>query len=347
MDSYSIPIIVPANELQYTILIQHGLLNHFSQIISRYLPSSIMIITDENVAKYYQTQLSQQLPQARWAIIKAGETSKTFVHAIQLYQTFCNVGLDRNSLVLALGGGVVGDLAGFVSATYLRGIRLIQIPTSLLAMVDASIGGKVAVDLPQGKNLVGAFKQPEAVLIDPQFLDTLPIAEWRCGMAEVIKHGIIADPDLLSISSPNDLTLDYLARAIQVKANIVSRDPYEKNIREHLNLGHTFAHAIEQNYNYNFSHGSAVAIGLVYAAKLSWRLGFCRYSLFNQIEKTLQKLQLPTTLPAVDLILLWQAMCKDKKWKDGHSRFVLISDIGQVFIQNDIPQDLVFEVLKN
>lgn len=344
MLSFSIPISIH-HSCAYHVEIQENLLQNLTSILDPFQPSSVMIVSDENVARHYQSMMAHQLPQAHWTIIPPGETSKTLVYATQLYEQFCHVGLDRKSMVMALGGGVVGDLAGFAAATYLRGIRLVQIPTSLLAMVDSSVGGKVAVDLPQGKNLVGAFKTPEAVWIDPTVLETLPIREWRCGMAEVIKHGLLANESLLEISTPQDLTLERLAAAIQVKADIVQRDPWEDNIREHLNLGHTYAHALEQSQGYQLRHGEAVAIGLVAAARLSWKLGLCRHALTQRIQQTLEKLGLPTSLPSFDPNLCWQAMTKDKKWQAGKARLVLLRDIGHIVIQENISQDMILEAL--
>ncbi len=275
-----------------------------------------------------------------------GEQYKTLDTVAQFYADFVTAGLDRGSTVVALGGGVVGDTAGFAAATYMRGVRLVQIPTSLLAMVDSSVGGKVGVDLAQGKNLVGAFKQPDAVLIDPDVLGTLPEREWRCGAAEIIKHGLIADPGLLDMLDPAGDQSATIARAVQVKVNVVEQDPYEQNIRAHLNLGHTFGHAIEQVSGYRWLHGEAVGVGLVAAARLSAALGMLDSEFAEQVEAVVRRFGLPTRLGALDPELLYAAMATDKKWQGGHSRFVLLEGFGKPCIVKDVEPARVIEVLE-
>jgi 3-dehydroquinate synthetase len=230
----------------------------------------------------------------------------------------------------------------------MRGVRLVQIPTSLLAMVDSSVGGKVGVDLPEGKNLVGAFKQPDAVLVDNDVLRTLPERERRCGMAEVIKHGLLADAGLLNpdiLCSP-DRVSELIRRAIQVKVDTVQADPYEQNIRAHLNLGHTFAHAIEQASGYGRLHGEAVAVGLLAAVRLSLALGLCDEELVERVSSTLALFELPRTIGDLDPEAIYVAMATDKKWKGGHSRFVLLRRIGEPVIVEDVPKETIIEVLE-
>lgn len=271
-------------------------------------------------------------------------------------------GIDRTGAILALGGGVVGDTAGFAAATYMRGIDFVLCPTTLLAMVDASIGGKTGVDLPQGKNLVGAFKQPRAVLADIDTLATLPAAEFRAGLAEVAKHGLIADPVLWQRLTIEDWSMEpaqifggrfgraslqtLVTQAIRVKRDIVEEDPFERGRRAVLNLGHTFAHAVEQVSAYTVRHGDAVAMGLVAAARLSARLEECSPSLPDRITAVLDSLRLPTTIPdTLEPAALLAAMSSDKKRADGRLRFVLIHDIGDVFVRGDVPEALVLETL--
>ncbi|MBP6789708.1 MAG: 3-dehydroquinate synthase, partial [Candidatus Promineofilum sp.] len=266
--------------------------------------------------------------------------------------------------IIALGGGVVGDVAGFVAATYLRGVDFVLCPTSLLAMVDASIGGKTGVDLPQGKNLVGAFKQPQAVLADVGTLATLPAAEFTSGLAEVAKHGLIADPLLwqrLMMEEwhfdPRDLATNrlrradlqsLLVRAIGVKRAVVEEDPFEHGRRAVLNLGHTFGHAVEQVSGYAMRHGDAVAIGLTAAARLSAALEECSPSLPKVVEMVLARLGLPTHIPpTLDPAALFAAMSTDKKRAAGRLRFVLLRDIGDVFVRGDVPREMVLEVLES
>lgn len=276
-----------------------------------------------------------------------GEQYKTLETVSKLYVDLVDAGLDRGGSVIALGGGVVGDTAGFAAATYVRGVRLIQIPTSLLSMVDLSVGGKVGVDLPQGKNLVGAFKQPDCVLIDPDVLATLPEREWRCGMGEIIKHGLLADESLLAPELwVKDRAAELVRRAVQVKVDVVQQDPYEHGVRAHLNLGHTFAHAIERVSNYSWLHGEAVGVGLVAAARLSYALGLCDLALAEEVEDIVDKVGLPTRLGDLDPAALFAAMGTDKKWQAGHSRFVLLRGMCQPEIVEDVSKATVIQVLQ-
>ena len=293
----------------------------------------------------------------------AGERHKTLDTARDLYDGLLAADLDRAGTIIALGGGVVGDVAGFVAATYLRGVAFVLCPTSLLAMVDASIGGKTGVDLPQGKNLVGAFKQPQAVLADVGTLATLPAAEFTSGLAEVAKHGLIADPLLwqrLMMEEwhfdPRELATNrlrradlqsLLVRAIGVKRAVVEEDPFERGRRAVLNLGHTFGHAVEQVSGYAVRHGDAVAMGLAAAARLSAALEECSPSLPKLVEMVLARLGLPTHIPpALDPAALFAAMSTDKKRAAGRLRFVLIRDIGDVFVRDDIAEGMVMEILR-
>jgi 3-dehydroquinate synthase len=291
--------------------------------------------------------------------MSAGEEHKNLDTVRGLYEQLLRAGLDRSGVVLALGGGVVGDVAGYVAASYLRGVSLIQAPTSLLAMVDASVGGKTGVDLPQGKNLVGAFKQPEMVIVDLALLSTLPAVEFAAGMAEVVKSGLIAAPALFGQLeqeswSERDIRSDAGMRqlqelvtgAIRVKRDVVQDDPYEKGRRALLNLGHTFAHAIEQVSRYQVRHGEAVAMGLSATANLSACLGFCAPELQSRIDRVLARCNLPVSIPA-DLApeALLAAMQTDKKRAEGRIHFVLMRDIGDVFLQGDVPREAVLATL--
>ena len=251
-------------------------------------------------------------------------------------------GYGRDSAVIALGGGVVGDLAGFVAATFMRGIPVVQVPTTLVAMVDASIGGKTAVDTPAGKNLVGAFHSPAAVLIDPQLLATLPLRELRAGFAEVVKHGVIADEPYLRevagsasklLSAPSDLMgdsmLSLIVRSVEIKADIVSRDEREEGLRKTLNFGHTIGHAVELVSGYSLLHGEAVAIGMALESKLAEQIGVARIGTAATITKALQSAGLPTDLPPgfePDAVI--EAMGSDKKGVSGKTRFALPLRIG-------------------
>ena len=229
-------------------------------------------------------------------MVPEGEEHKTLATVAALYPQFLAGGLDRKSPVISLGGGVVGDMAGFAAASYLRGVPFVQIPTSLLAMVDASVGGKTGVDLPQGKNLVGAFKQPELVIIDTAVLQTLPAAEFKSGLAEVVKHGILGDPDLfeeLETHGPTSM-MHLVADAVRVKVEVVEEDPFEQGRRATLNLGHTFGHALELVSEFSLRHGEGVALGLIAAANMAAELGRCDPELAVRIRDVIERLGLPT-----------------------------------------------------
>jgi 3-dehydroquinate synthase len=306
-----------------------------------------VIVTNPTLRPLYGEKLAAALPNAALVTMPDGEQYKTMDTIGQLYTEFVQAKLDRAGAVIALGGGVVGDTAGFAAATYMRGVRFIQMPTSLLSMVDSSVGGKVGVDLPLGKNLVGSFKQPDAVFIDPAMLQTLPLREWRCGMAEVIKHGLLADSRLLdpALWSP-ERAPELIRRAVQVKVDVVEADPYEHNIRAHLNLGHTFAHAIEQVSGYAWPHGEAVGAGLVAAARLSVGEGLAPAALAEQVESLVSEIDLPTRIGALDPAALYAAMATDKKWAGGKSRFVLLRGVGQPLIAEGVSRESVLTVLE-
>jgi 3-dehydroquinate synthase len=305
----------------------------------------VVVVSDTNVAPHWSYPLLDAFAQAgvraTLVTLPAGEAHKHLDTVRRLYDRFLDAELDRSGVVVALGGGVIGDMAGFADATYMRGVRFVQIPTTLLAMVDASVGGKTGVDLPQGKNLVGAFKQPELVIIDPDLLTTLPSEEFRNGLAEVIKHGIIADPELFAqLESAGPSSLEALiARALRVKIGIVERDPFEAGERAHLNLGHTFAHAIERVSNYAIPHGVAVGLGLIAAARLAAARGVCASELPARVERVVERLGLPTTLSGYAPAAIVAAMRSDKKRKGGRLRFVLPRAIGDVGLYDDVPEE--------
>lgn len=341
---HRIAVRTPTSE--YEIAIERGLLAGFDPT-SYGLDKRCAVITNTTIAPLHGEMLVKRLPDAVLITMPDGEQYKTLDTVAKLYTDLVDAGLDRGSTVIALGGGVVGDTAGFSAATYMRGVRLVQIPTSLLAMVDSSVGGKVGVDLPQGKNLVGAFKQPDAVLIDPDVLRTLPEREWRCGAAEAIKHALIADPDLLKLIDPAGDQAAMVARAVKVKVSVVEQDPYEQNVRAHLNLGHTFGHAVEQVSGYRWLHGEAVGVGLVAAARLSAALDMLETTDAEFVEATVGRFGLPTRLGNLDPEELYAAMSTDKKWQGGHSRFVLLEGIGKPTIVRDVPPGQVIEVLES
>lgn len=333
----------------YDIVIERGLLQRLGTDAAEFgLDGSVIIGTNTTLAPMYGQQLVTRLPKAAISYMEDGEEYKTVETVSRFYSQFVKQGADRHTTVVALGGGVVGDAVGFAAASYMRGVRFVQIPTTLLAMVDSSVGGKVGVDLPEGKNLVGAFKQPEVVLIDPDVLDTLPKEQWRCGMAEVVKHGFLADEGLLDPALHRKKHAEELvARAVQVKVDVVEQDPYERGIRAHLNLGHTFGHAIEQVTSYEWMHGDAVGFGLMAAATLSYNLGMIDEALVNRVRTVLAEAELPRYIRDIDPAAIWDAMTTDKKWKNGISRFVLLEGMNRPTIVEGIERDKVIQVLES
>ena len=325
----------------YDVLIRQGILENLGEaFFERRLGGLFALVCNETVAGLYADGALAALAQAgigaQLVTIPVGEEHKSMQTVHVLWDAFLAAGLERSSTVLALGGGVTGDLAGFAAATFLRGVDWVAAPTSLLAMVDASIGGKTGVDLPQGKNLGGAFYPPRMGFSDPATLRSLPVAELRSGLAEVVKAGIIDDPALFAACSQGldavQASLEEIVRrAAAVKIRMIQDDPYEVGRRAALNLGHTFGHALEAASGYQIRHGEAVSIGMAAAARLSGRLGLAGGGLAEEIAETLRGLGLPVQLP---LDLDWDAiqggMWVDKKRRAGSHRFVLPVRIGLV-----------------
>ncbi len=346
-------ITVPTPEGHYHICIGEGILAHAGRLLSNreVAKGKAAIVTNADIAKHYADILSESLQQEGYTpvlcLVPEGEAYKTLATVQDLYDQFVAAELDRKSPIIGLGGGVVGDMAGFAAATYLRGAPFVQIPTSLLAMVDASVGGKTAVDLPQGKNLVGAFKQPELVIIDPEVLAELPAAEFRSGLAETVKHGILGAPDLfrqLEGEGPANLT-QMIADAVRVKVDVVIEDPFERGRRATLNLGHTFGHAIEQVSGYSLRHGEAVAIGTVAAARMAVALNRCDAQTASRIETCLGRLELPTKVSGLNLDEVYAMMFKDKKRSGRLLRFIIPQAIGDVVIIDDPGEQVVLDAL--
>jgi len=333
-----------APDAEYPIFVQAGLLGQigslFAEARQEHFSTRCALVTNPRVGQLYAPRVIESLRSAGFephlVEIPEGEPYKTLDTVSAVYERLIDAQLDRRSILFALGGGVIGDLSGFVAATFLRGVPFVQLPTTLLAMVDASIGGKVAVDHPRGKNLIGAFKQPVAVIADPSVLESLPEAEWRSGMAEVVKHAVIGNAELFQELEVGNWKLEignWLMRAIQVKVDIVSRDPFEQGERAKLNLGHTFGHALEKLSNYRVRHGDAVAIGTVCAARLAVRRGICSEGLASRLENLLSKLGLPTRVPRdMHGESILSAMGTDKKRINGSLRFILPRALGDVIV---------------
>lgn len=300
------------------------------------------IITDQTVANLYGKAFCYHLQSLGYdsALFSfpAGEASKNRETKEQLEDALLEKGYSRDTTIIALGGGVVTDLAGFLASTFCRGVDLILIPTTLLAMCDAAIGGKTSVNTPQGKNMIGAFYFPKKILMDLGFLATLPEKEIFCGKVEILKAGLIADPELFYHFSTLPLKTS-IDRAIEVKRQIVAQDPYDQRIRQWLNLGHTLGHALEAASNYQNSHGEAVAMGIVLEAKISSKLGYLPQEVLTQIEATF-----PPVVLNCPYEKILQALSLDKKSKNGELRFVLLQDIACPIV-TDVPLTLIEDIL--
>jgi shikimate kinase/3-dehydroquinate synthase len=346
---------------QYEIYIGDGLLAHAGgtlRAVGAPEGTRVAVVSNPVVAPLYGEQVEASLRSAGFqpfaCSIPDGEQHKTLATVAALYDQFLAGGLDRSGTVLSLGGGVTGDIAGFAAASFMRGVRFAQTPTTLLAMVDASVGGKTGVDLPQGKNLVGAFKQPVAVIIDPTVLATLDVGEIRSGMAETIKHGVIGAPDLFAELGQGEKEKrrkgewgERIARALRVKIEVVEEDPFEQGRRAVLNLGHTVGHGLERLSGFSLRHGEAVSIGMVAAARIAAELGRADPSLADRIEAALAAWDLPVRCPPFDADEIWEAMAHDKKKRGRGLRWVLPRAIGEVEITEGVPPGVVKSVLSS
>ena len=319
--------------------------------VKKFLTGKSLLVTQKNVFDLCEVNFPGEI-----AFIPDGETSKSLFEAEKLYTRAIEAGLDRKSVIIALGGGVVGDLAGFVAATFMRGINLIQIPTTLLAQVDSSVGGKTAVNHTLGKNLIGAFHQPKAVFIDLNFLKTLPEREIKSGLGEIVKYGVISDEKFFSYLEDNadkilQRDLNILAKIVkhscEIKAKVVSADEKESGLRRILNFGHTLAHAIEEQTGYKkFRHGEAVAIGIMAAALISCELGKTSAENVNRIESLLKKFGMMTNCAGLDSDKLYSVTFRDKKTVGGVVNWVLMRDFGSVEVSSDVPENIIKKVFR-
>lgn len=347
-------LVVANPQKSYEYIVGAGLLPFLRQLTG--VQEKIVVITDREVKGLYGPSCASI---GNFIIIPSGRKNKSIATVQYVYNQLLDMGFDRSGTIIALGGNIVGDIAGYVAATYMRGVDLIQCPTSLIAMVDSSVGGKASIDLPQGKNLIGVYKQPLKVIADVATLQTLPHPVFAAGMAEVVKHGLIAESSLLEQIEQGhwaknwDRSPSYIgelqklvAQAIQIKINIVQADPFELGQRSILNLGHTFAYALERVSDNTFRHGEAVSMGLVAAADLSVRLGLCDVSLQKRIEAILESVNLPTRIPSyIQPDALFQAMQHDKKKRAGQLRFILLRGIGQVFVSDEVSAEEIKETI--
>jgi len=348
-------------ERSYPVYIGADLANLGEKVKSFSLGDKILLVSDEHVYSLYGEAVKSSLEENDFdvsiACVPPGETSKSLFQVEKLYARCAELKLDRSAAILALGGGVIGDLAGFVASTYLRGINFLLAPTTLLAQVDASVGGKVAVDLPAGKNLVGSFYQPKFVYMDLNTLETLGSRQIREGLAEIAKHGVIKDKELFCYLEKNvervrnldkEVAQFIIERSVRIKARVVEEDEREeKGKRQVLNFGHTIGHAVEGATEYNkYTHGEAVSLGMVAAVKISEKLGFISGDSVKRIIELLRAIGLPVKVEKVDEDKLWDVLYRDKKIRAGGLNFVLPRDIGDVFLTSEVPIKVIKEVLR-
>ncbi len=347
---------VALDKNSYNIYIGNNLDNELKKFInSAKFSKKALLVTDSNIEKIFSEQIIKILIGAGLDVkiftIPAGETSKSLTEAEKIFTAAIKFGLDRKSAIFALGGGVVGDLTGFVAATYLRGVPFVQIPTSLLAQVDSSVGGKVAVNHILGKNLIGAFYQPKAVFIDLDMLKTLSKREIASGLGEIVKYGVISDAELFAyienntgkILSLEPSTIEHLiARSCEIKADVVSKDEKEGGLRRILNFGHTMAHAIEEATGYNrYTHGEAVAIGMIGAAHISQKLNRIDELTVVRLKKLIDELGMVSHAENCDVEHMFKSIFRDKKTINGKINWVLMDSIGKVSVVSDVPDEIV------
>lgn len=329
---------VKAQGVQYDVIAGKGIIGQAANYLQEHSRKKAVVISDTNVAPLYMEILQGQLEKLNITVIQVivpgGEASKSHEVLVQLYRRMAQEHITRNDIVIALGGGVIGDLAGYAAATFLRGVPMVQVPTTLLAQVDSSVGGKVAVNLPEGKNLVGSFMQPVFVLADTQTLQTLPERQLLSGVAEVVKYGCIYDISLLDYLIEENLSAERLANVVltccQIKAAYVEEDPFDKGIRMQLNFGHTLGHAIETVGGYGrYLHGEGVAVGMVAAARWGEELKVTPQGTGQRITDILKSLGLPVRSPVRDLAALEDVMLNDKKSQNDQIHIVLLERLGK------------------
>ena len=355
-------------ENSYDIIIEHGLLASLGTLISqKFVKPKTFIVTDNNISVHWLKKtiesLSAQGISPKVLEVPVGESTKSFINLEKIIDQLLEYKVDRDSLLIALGGGVIGDLVGFAGAVTLRGIQVVQVPTTLLSQVDSSVGGKTGINVRQGKNLVGSFYQPSLVAIDTQVLETLPPRQLFAGYAEVVKYGLIRDCsffDWLELNGKKVLGGDKLAQqfaiftSCRIKAEIVEADEKEQDLRAILNFGHTFGHALEAEAGYdgNLLHGEAVSIGMVMAIELSKNLGYLSGQDAGRATKYIRNIGLPTNIKSIEGSTPWnpdglmQHMQHDKKVSNGQLRFVLLKGIGEAFLTADVEKKEVYSIIE-
>ncbi len=329
-----------------------------NELYSKHINSKkIALITNEQIADLYLSEISQTLKtfDLKTLVLPEGETEKNLETIGKAAEFLSDNGIDRDSSIIAFGGGVIGDITGFVASSYMRGIKFLQVPTTLLDQVDSSVGGKTGVNISRGKNLIGAFYQPSAVIADTKYLNSLEPKRLSEGLAEVIKYGLIRDEDFfvwLSKNTSRILALEpevmahLIERCCQIKAEIVSEDEREGSIRAILNYGHTFGHAIESLTDYSvYTHGEAVSIGMVMAASMAERMGMLSKDDKKDIINLLESVNLPTEKPSLNSNDFLKSMKRDKKAQDGEIRLILLEGIGRAIISNDYPNEILMKTI--
>ena len=354
-------ISVPLQNRSYPIWIENGLLTKLPELLKPMNQKQKWVIFSQNeIISLYGNNLSESLKsagfQVEMVVLPDGEKAKSLSALEGIFSQLMEMGCDRSTTFLALGGGVVGDAAGFIAATFMRGVDYIQIPTTLLAMVDSSIGGKTGVNLPAGKNLVGVIWQPKAVVTDPKLLESLPEREISSAMGEVIKYGAILDRDIFDLISRNledllklanpELLAKVIGRCAKLKADVVAEDEREGGKRRILNFGHTIGHALETNFGFDtLRHGEAIAYGMLAAGKLSIKDGRMKNEDFELLEEIIGKLPLPI-LPEFDPNDIIQIMQKDKKVRDRKIHFVLLKELGKAVIVDDVAKRSIINAME-
>lgn len=328
------------------------------QINQKY--SKILVISDKNVAGLYGSKLNLILKKTLKPVysinVASGENSKSYMQVVRIHKFLLKNNFNRDSLIIAFGGGVVGDLAGFVASTYMRGVDFCQVPTTLLAMVDSSVGGKTGINLSGSKNIIGSFYQPVFVIADTSFLKTLDEDEWICGLGEILKYSIIATTGYFNyikrnlkkiLERENKIVERIVFESVKIKAAVVKLDEKEAGLRKILNLGHTFGHAIESILKYKIKHGTAVIAGLLLIADLSKRVGMLQEKDFIQINSLLQGFAFNHSLNKLSTDRMLKLMLKDKKSRNDKIKFVLIKEIGYLVIDAEVNENLIIETLQN
>ncbi len=351
------------NSLLTRVVIERGAMSYVGQLVKDEAALSelarVVLISDDHVASLYGDAVHQSFDEVGLAVelmsFPAGEASKTLATVEKLYDRLASQHVDRSALIVALGGGVVSDLAGFVAATFKRGLRFVIIPTTLESDVDACLGGKTGVNLSAGKNLVGAFHQPALICVDPVCLASLDARDIRAGLAESVKHALLDSSEFFTwherhidqlLRMDTDVVETLIERNLRIKADIVTRDPFERGCdRMLLNLGHTLGHAIESQSSYELRHGECVALGLLGACRLSRTLGLLDQKVVDRVETLLRHLQLPTSLPVtINADKIADSIRNDKKISSGRLSFVLLRDVGDPIISQDVTPDQYLEV---